>query len=444
MPPILDVFYNINIMRPTTLFFSIAMALTTMPLHSQDFDKHFADSTLRLDYIFGGKAGPDAGCTLLLDRASRSQGWAGRRHNLSAVPLRGNGRIVMTDAVTADTLYVTSFSTLFQEWYSTSEATRTARAFENTFLVPVPKRAANVSVELWGVDGNVMGSMTHTVEPSDILIADMSGVASNPHRYIHKGGEPSRAIDVAILAEGYTAAEADKFYRDAETAVKAILSHEPFSERADDFNFVAVAAPSADSGVSVPRLGEWKSTAVGSNFSTFYADRYLTTGNVRRIHDALAGIPYEHVVILANTNEYGGGGIYNFYTLTTAGHSNFKPVVVHEFGHSFGGLGDEYFYEGDDMSDPIYIAGVEPWEPNLTTLTDFASKWQDLLAPSTPVPTPVADAARYPVGVYEGGGYQFKGVYRPADDCRMRTNTAPAFCPACTRAIDRLIDFYVK
>ncbi len=386
-------FYNINIMRPTTLFFSIAVALTAMPLHSQDFDKHFADSTLRLDYIFGGKAGPDAGCTLLLDCASRSQGWAGRRHNLSAVPLRGNGRIVMTDAVTADTLYVTSFSTLFQEWYSTPEATRTARAFENTFLVPVPKRAANVSVELWGVDGNVMGFMTHTVELSDILIADMSGVVSNPHRYIHKGGEPSRAIDVAILAEGYTAAEADKFYGDAETAVKAILSHEPFSERADDFNFVAVAAPSADSGVSVPRLGEWKSTAVGSNFSTFYADRYLTTGNVRRIHDALAGIPYEHVVILANTNEYGGGGIYNFYTLTTAGHSNFKPVVVHEFGHSFGGLGDEYFYEGDDMSDPIYIAGVEPWEPNLTTLTDFASKWQDLLAPSTPVPTPVADAA---------------------------------------------------
>jgi len=302
MPPILDVFLQHHIMRPTTLFFSIAMALTAMPLHSQDFDKHFADSTLRLDYIFGGKAWPDAGCTLLLDRASRSQGWAGRRHNLSAVPLRGNGRIVMTDAVTADTLYVTSFSTLFQEWYSTPEATRTARAFENTFLVPVPKRAANVSVELWGVDGNVMGSMTHTVEPSDILIAYMSGVASNPHRYIHKGGEPSRAIDVAILAEGYTAAEADKFYRDAETAVKAILSHEPFSERADDFNFVAVAAPSADSGVSVPRLGEWKSTAVGSNFSTFYADRYLTTGNVRRIHDALAGIPYEHVVILANTN----------------------------------------------------------------------------------------------------------------------------------------------
>ena len=144
-------FYNINIMRPTTLFFSIAMALTTMPLHSQDFDKHFADSTLRLDYIFGGKAGPDAGCTLLLDRASRSQGWAGRRHNLSAMPLRGNGRIVMTDAVTADTLYVTSFSTLFQEWYSTPEATRTARAFENTFLVPVPKRAANVSVELWEI-----------------------------------------------------------------------------------------------------------------------------------------------------------------------------------------------------------------------------------------------------------------------------------------------------
>ena len=422
----------------------LSLAAIAAPLQAQDFDKHFADSTLRLDYIFGGRAGQDARCSLMLDGASRTPGWAGRRHNLSSVPLRGNGRIVMTDPLTSDTLYVTSFSTLFQEWFSTPEATRTAKAFENTFLVPLPKAPANVSVELYGVDGGVMGTMTHTVDPKDILIADRSTLPANPHRYIHQGGAPSDVIDVAILAEGYTPAEADKFYADAQTAVDAILSHEPFRSRAKDFNFVAVAAPSADSGVTVPRLGEWKSTAVGSNFSTFYSDRYLTTGNVKSIHDCLVNIPYEHIIILANTTEYGGGGIYNFYTLTTAGHSNFRPVVVHEFGHSFGGLGDEYFYEDDDMSDPVYVSGVEPWEPNLTTLTDFASKWQDILAPSTPVPTSPSDAAKYPVGVYEGGGYQFKGVYRPADDCRMRTNTSPSFCPVCTRAIDRLIDFYVK
>lgn len=431
-------------MKTFSLIFASLFFIVPGHVYSQDFYKHFADSTLRLDYIFGGKAGQDAGCTLLFDGASRTAGWAGRRHNLSVVPLRGNGRIVMTDAQTADTIYVTSFSTLFQEWYSTPEAVRTAKAFENTFLVPMPKGPTDVSVELYGVDGRIMGSMTHMIDPGDILIADKSALAAAPHRYIHKGGDPSGAIDVAILAEGYTQTETEKFYNDARTAVGAILSHEPFSSRTKDFNFVAVAAWSADSGVSVPRLNEWKSTAVGSNFSTFYSDRYLTTGNVKAIHDCLVNIPYEHIIILANTTEYGGGGIYNFYTLTTAGHTNFKPVVVHEFGHSFGGLADEYFYEDDNMADPMYINGVEPWEQNLTTLTDFASKWQDMLAHSTPVPTSTTDAERYPVGVYEGGGYQFKGVYRPADDCRMRTNTAPAFCPVCTRAINRIIDFYVK
>lgn len=425
-------------------FILLAIAAIATPAHAVDFGKHFADSTLRLDYIFGGKAGEDAVCNIMLDGAVRTPGWAGRRHNLSSVPLRGNGRIVMTDPETADTIYTTSFSTLFQEWYSTPEASRVAKAFENTFLVPMPKAPATVSVELYGTNDSIMGRMSHTIDPADVLIADKSGVAPKPYRYIHKGGNPADVIDVAILAEGYTAAEAEKFYADAQTAVDAILSHEPFRSRAKDFNFVAVAAPSHDSGVSVPRLGEWKSTAVGSNFSTFYADRYLTTGHVKDIHDNLVNIPYEHIIILANTTEYGGGGIYNFYTLTTAGHSNFRPVVVHEFGHSFGGLADEYFYEDDDMSDPIYFKGIEPWEPNLTTLTDFASKWQDMLAPSTPVPTSPDDASKYPVGVYEGGGYQFKDVYRPADDCRMRTNTSPAFCPVCTRAIGRLIDFYVK
>ena len=432
-------------MKSISLIVMSVISLMCMPVYSQEFDKHFSDSTLRIDYIFGGKAGgEDHYCSLLLDGMSRTSGWAGRRHNLSAMPLRGNGRIVMTDPQTSDTIYVTSFSTLFQEWYSTPEAQRTPKAFENTFLVPMPKRPADVSVELYGVDGHMMGMTRHTVNPADILIADRSGAEVSPFRYIHKGGDASEVIDVAILAEGYTPDESEKFYKDARVAVDAILSHEPFRSRAKDFNFIAVAAPSADSGVSVPRLGEWKSTAVGSNFSTFYADRYLTTGNVKRIHDCLTGIPYEHIIILANTTEYGGGGIYNFYTLTTAGHSSFRPVVVHEFGHSFGGLGDEYFYEGDDMSDPVYVPGVEPWEQNLTTLTDFASKWQDMLAPGTPVPTSPADAKAYPVGVYEGGGYQFKGVFRPADDCRMRTNTAPSFCPVCIRAIDRIIDFYVK
>ncbi|WP_290043157.1 M64 family metallopeptidase, partial [uncultured Muribaculum sp.] len=149
------------------------------------------------------------------------------------------------------------------------------------------------------------------------------------------------------------------------------------------FNFVAVASPSADEGVSVPRLSDWRSTAFSSHFSTFYSDRYLTTSALPAVHDALRGIPYEHIIILANTPEYGGGGIYNSYTLTAARHPLMRPVVVHEFGHSFGGLADEYFYEQDVMSD-TYPLDVEPWEPNITTLVDFPSKWQALIPDSVP------------------------------------------------------------
>ena len=204
--------------------------------------------------------------------------------------------------------------------------------------------------------------------------------------------------------------------------------------------------------MSVPREGLWKDTAVGSNYDTFYSDRYLTTSCVWKMHDALCGIPYEHLVILANTDTYGGGGIYNSYTLTTALHKDFKPVVVHEFGHSFAGLADEYYY--DDQFVEYYYPDSEPWEQNITTLFDFESKWDDMLPKIIQIPTPVEGnvwekikAGTKPesiVGVYEGAGYQSKGVYRPYPDCRMKTNAAESFCPVCQRAIARIIEFYTE
>ena len=436
---------NLTAMKKSIIIAAIVncMAISSF---AQEFGKHFADSTLRLDYIFGGKVSSDGKpeCQVLLDGLVRTTGWSGRRNNLVSMPLAGNGRVTVRDKESGDTIYVTTFSTLFQEWLAMPESREVARSFENSFLVPMPRRLVTIDVELYDSNRKKVVEMSHNVNPSDILIVDRSNVNPNPHRYIHRSTHPERAIDVAILSEGYSVAEMDSFYKAAEIAVDAILSHEPFRSRADEFNFVAVGVPSSDSGVSVPRLGEWKSTAAGSNFSTFYSDRYLTTRNVKRVHDCLINVPYEHIIILANTTEYGGGGIYNFYTLTTAGHASFRPVVVHEFGHSFGGLADEYFYSYDDPAAGLYHKGVEPWEQNITTLTDFDSKWKDMLPPGVRIPTSPAESSSYPVGVYEGGGYQSRGVFRPANDCRMRTNTSPAFCPVCIRAIDRLIDFYVK
>ena len=210
----------------------------------------------------------------------------------------------------------------------------------------------------------------------------------------------------------------------------------------DRFSVVAVEAPSKDSGTSEPSKGIWKNTALSSHFDTFYSDRYLTTLNIKDLHDWLSGIPYEHIIVLVNTDHYGGGGILNSYNLSMAHHRLTRPVVVHEFGHSFAGLADEYGYEYEQI--PMYPHDIEPWEPNITTLVDFHGKWEDLIQKKTPIPTPPTAANRHHVGVYEGAGYALKGVYRPTMDCRMRTNENPEFCPACQRAITRLIEFYTK
>lgn len=407
------------------------------------------DRTLRVDYIFSGT---DKTQEISLDEMSWLDGWAGRRVNPESVPVRGNGQISLTDKATGKILYRQSFSTLFQEWQTTEEATRVRKAFENVFLLPMPSAPAEVKVELYDFRGNVSASLIHQADPSDILIRYVSQDAA-PHKYIVRSGSPEEKIDVAVVAEGYTAGEIELFYEDARKAVEAILSHQPFDRYADRFNFVAVALPSEDSGVSVPGDGVWKNTALGSHFNTFYMDRYLTTLRLRKMHDSLCGIPYEHIVILANTDTYGGGGIYNSYTLTTAHHKSFEPVVVHEFGHSFAGLADEYYY--DDQFVEYYYPDSEPWEQNITTLFNFESKWDDMLPRFISVPTPAPEDSVWEmieegkspetiIGVYEGAGYQSKGVYRPYPDCRMKTNQAQGFCPVCQRAIARMIEFYTE
>ena len=407
--------------------------------YAQNFADYFQDKTLRVDYIFTGDARQQA---IYLDELSQLPSWAGRQHHLSELPLEGNGQIIVKDLATKRCIYKTSFSSLFQEWLTTDEAKETAKGFENSFLLPYPKQPVEVETVLYSPRREVMANYKHIVRPDDILIHKRGVSHVTPHRYMLQSGNEKECIDIAILAEGYTGKEMDLFYQDAQNACESLFSHEPFRSMKDKFNIIAVASPSTDSGVSVPRENQWKQTAVHSHFDTFYSDRYLTTSRVKSIHNALAGIPYEHIIILANTDVYGGGGIYNSYTLTTAHHPMFKPVVVHEFGHSFAGLADEYFYEDDTMTD-TYPLDIEPWEQNISTRIDFASKWENMLTKGTPIPTPTTERKKYPVGVYEGGGYSAKGIYRPAYDCRMRTNGYPEFCPVCQRAIRRVIEFYI-
>ncbi len=379
------------------------------------------EKTLRLDYIFYGN---DKETGIALAELRSLDGWAGRRTRLDELPLRGNGQVTVRDEAGA-VLYRTSFSSLFQEWQTTEEATQMSRSFENVFLVPMPECKALVTVELFDTHGKVAASFTHPVDPSDILIRP--GVSGTCSEDLMINGPADKCIDVVIVAEGYTAEEAGLFRKDAKAAMDAILSYEPFGSMKDRFNFRAVHPASSVSGVSIPGKGVWLDTPLHSHFNTFYSDRYLTTLHVRDLHDVLAGIPYEHIVILANTDNYGGGGIYGSYTLTTTHHAQFRPVVAHEFGHSFAGLADEYFY--DDQYGDYYPADTEPWEQNITTMADFGSKWEDIMGKDG-------------VSLYEGGGYKSKGVWRACPDCRMKTNGAPGFCPVCRRAIERIIRFY--
>ena len=409
------------------LCFLFLVVLSALGISAQDFNSWFQDKTLRIDYIFSGN---DHEQHIAVDELSQSPRWYGKRQRLAELPMEGNGQITVRDSVSGKIIYRNSFSTLFQEWQSYPEAKTIDKSFENVFLVPMPKRTVKVTLDLRDNRRQISASLTHVVNPNDILIRHIGEKEVTPYVYLQKAADTTRCIRIAYVAEGYTKAEMPKFLEDARRAMGYLFSYEPFKSSRNRFSLVAVESPSVDSGVSIPREGIWKNTALLSNYDTFYSERYLTTLHLKRLHDCLAGIPYEHIIVLVNTERYGGGGILNSYDLCAAHNSTFRPVVVHEFGHSFAGLADEYAYDTEEV--PMYPHDVEPWEKNITTKVDFKGKWENLIGKD-----PKA-------GFYEGAGYSPKGVYRAYPDCRMRTNENPDFCPACRQAIQAVIDFYTK
>lgn len=407
---------------------------------AQEYDHYFVDSTLRIDYSL---AGSSRAVAVYVDELHQLAGWYGRRYHLDSLALEGNGRITVRDSVSRKIIYCNSFSTLFQEWLSTPEADQRARSFEHVALLPYPRRTVEIEVELDQIDRRTMARQSFYFNPRDILVRRRHLEPALEHEYVHRGGDPRACIDIAILAEGYTQAEMPAFLRDARRAAEELLRYAPFSRYRDRINIVAVKTVSEEAGTSVPRAGIWRQTAFSAHFDTFYSERYLTTQRMKAVHDALVHIPYEHIIILANTQTYGGGGFYNGYTISSLESKNFLPVVVHEFGHSFGGLADEYYYEQDALNGS-YALDKEPWEQNITSLKDFTGKkWSSLIKKKTPIPTPAKDEHRYGIGVYEGAAYTARGLYKATSDCRMRTNSFPTFCPACHKALDELIRYYL-
>ena len=427
--------------KKTFIIAAIALLAMNGKTMAQNFNDYFVDKTLRIDYIFAGNAKQQM---IAVDELNVMPRWYGKKQRLSEVPVEGNGQITVRDHHTGNVIYRNSFSTLFQEWLSYPQAQTNTQSFENVFLVPMPKDTVDVTLSLFNNRREVTSSLTHQVAPNDILIHH-KGDKTTPYETIQQAADTTKCIHIAYVAEGYTEAEMGTFLHDVKEANEALFAHEPFKEMRDRFNVIAVKSPSEESGTSEPSKGIWKKTALHSHFDTFYSDRYLTTLNLKDLHDWLAGTPYEHIIVLVNTEKYGGGGILNSYNLSMTHNKWFKPVVVHEFGHSFAGLADEYAYEEEQI--PMYPHDVEPWEPNITTLVNFSSKWEDMVKKGTKIPTPLSKdpkTAKTKVGVFEGAGYSTKGVYRGVQDCRMRINDTPEFCPVCKRAIAHLVDFYTK
>ena len=407
--------------------FAIILLTSLLKVSAQGFEDFFTDKTLRIDYTFSGDAKTQH---IAIDQLYVSPHWYGKKRRLTEVPAKGNGQIVVQDHRSGTVIYKNSFSTLFQEWLSYPEASHTKRSFENVFLTPMPRDTVDITISLFNNRQEVTDSFKHMVSPTDILIRHIGNNHITPYEVVQQPNDTTRCIDIAFIAEGYKASEIPIFMDDVHAACDAIFQHEPFKSCKDRFRIVAVKSISKDSGTSIPHKGIWKHTVLNSHFDTFYSDRYLTTLHLSDMHNLLAGIPYEHIIVLVNTDNYGGGGIFNSYNLSMAHHEKFRPVIVHEFGHSFAGLADEYAYENEDI--PMYPHDVGPWEKNITTRVNFASKWQDMIGRDSSI------------GLFEGAGYSTRGIYRPCADCRMRTNEEPEFCPVCQRAIMNLIDFYTK
>ena len=246
-----------------------------------------------------------------------------------------------------------------------------------------------------------------------------------------------------MLPEGYTEIEMDKFASDCEKFSNELFSFSPFDQHQQHFNINAVMAPSVESGADVPSQRVWKNTLLDCSFSTFDSERYIMTENVPKVRDVAANASYDIIYILVNTDKYGGGAVYNYYSVSVMNNSLSKEIFLHELGHLFGGLGDEY-YTSETSYNEYYCIEIEPWEPNLTTLVNFDKKWKSKMYKTTPIPTPRTHKYKDFVGAFEGGGYSAKGIYSPKQDCIMKSLSAEGFCPVCVDAIEKMIQYYIN
>ena len=440
------------------LFLCLSAMLCTSVSAQIRFEDYFLEKTMRLDYYHAGNAQEEY---FFFDEVIEEPYWAGNKHYLIEHRNVGNLMFFVKDKTTGTLLYSRGYCTLFTEWQATPEAQITSKAMPEGIVFPFPKHDVTVEIHTRNVaTGKFQKKFSCDIDVDSYFIRK-----SRPHLStidIHYQGHPAQCVDIVLLSEGYTEEERDKFVQACHTFASDILSYEPYTEFKKHFNIRAVWVPSEESGVSIPGEHLWKKTALGAKYYTFNSERYQMIEDYQLLLDAAAHVPYEIIYVLSNSQKYGGGGIYNFYGISAANipGAATRKTYSHEFGHLFVGLADEYV--GGTEMEGIYPPSSEPWEENITTLADFSSKkdWKQMLG-DAPVPTPTKktqwqldpknpDSPDYnpqkpwQVGVYEGGGYLPKGVYRPYPNCMMNWfHRIDIYCPVCQQAIKRTVDLYI-
>ncbi len=402
------------------------------------FDDYFVEKTLRLDFYHTGDKNSE---TISFDKLIEEPIWSGTKKNIIDQFGYGNYMLKVFDESSNQLIYSRGFSTLFQEWQSTEEAKHTLRTFSGSVVMPFPKNKIRVEILKRDRRNNFEKKFEYAVNPDNYFIIQEQAKVY-PKFEVVNSGDPSTKLDIVIIPEGYTKDEMQKFKDDCKRFAGYLFEYSPFKENTDKINIWGVEAPSLESGTDIPGKDVWVKTILNSRFYTFDSERYLMTLDYHAIRDYAANAPNDQIYVLVNTSKYGGGAIYNYYNVSAADNQLSKQVFVHEFGHGLAALADEY---GDDPTyQDYYPLDVEPWEPNITTLVDFNSKWKNLVDEGTPLPTNDEEKYKDKIGAFEGAGYASKGVYRPTHNSLMRAFSSNEFNQVCKEVLEKIINSYTE
>jgi hypothetical protein len=480
----------------------LILTVTIMNAQTIKFDNYFVDKTMRIDYYHIGDATSE---TVTLDHVYQYGTWAGSLNNLVDNFNNGAYYYKVYDAASGSLIYSIGFDSYFKEYQTSDEASQgIKRTYHESAIIPYPKNKVKFVLEKRDKQNKLNEVLSTIIDPADLyIIKDEIKNKTVKVFKSHFGGDPHTKVDVVILGDGYTAGEQKKFEADLKRFTKVFLDHDPYKSIKDKFNIYGVFTPSEDSGIDEPGANVYKNTALNTTFYALGSERYVLTEDNKAIHDLAAHVPYDAIYIMCNSARYGGGGIYNFYCTFVSDNQFSNYIFLHEFGHSFGGLADEY-YTSDVAYNEFYPKGQEPVEPNITRMLDKENlKWKNVITPGIELPTPWEkenyDAMDYAwqkerremnahiaglkrnkapqkeieaaqdeynkkdkihsdetdkylmsskfvkkAGAFEGAGYSAKDMYRSMLDCIMFSKGTKPFCKVCEDHLLKVIARYTE